>query len=77
MVKSFIADPERAQRWDGLRQDSGDPFVFGPRAFEMYRSLGIDHSAKALIYSDALNVEKALKIKQQCDELGFKKGKLY
>ncbi|EIW84141.1 nicotinate phosphoribosyltransferase [Coniophora puteana RWD-64-598 SS2] len=70
-TEDFILDKARAQRWRGLRQDSGDPFVFAPRAKEIYESLGIDHREKTIIFSDALNVEKALRLKQQCDELGF------
>ncbi|KAF8962685.1 nicotinate phosphoribosyltransferase [Flammula alnicola] len=52
---------------------SGDPFIFAPRVKTMYQSLGIPHDSKSLIFSDALNVEKCLEIKKQCDELGFSK----
>ncbi|KAK7454533.1 nicotinate phosphoribosyltransferase [Stygiomarasmius scandens] len=69
---SLSKNPERARIWHGLRQDSGDPFTFGPRAKQVYESLGIDHRDKMIIYSDALDLEKALKLKQQADELGFK-----
>jgi nicotinate phosphoribosyltransferase len=69
-----VAEPERAHRWTGLRQDSGDPFLFGPRVKEMYKSIGIDHDSKILVYSDALTIDKCLKIKRQCEELGFSKG---
>ena len=65
-------DKDRALRWTGLRQDSGDPYVFAPRAKEVYESMGIDHREKMIIYSDALNNEKALRLKKQCDEIGFK-----
>jgi len=69
--QDFVKDPERAKRWAGLRQDSGDPFVFAPRAREIYQSMGIDHTTKTIIYSDALTVDKALALKKQCDEVGF------
>jgi len=69
--QDFVKDPERAKRWTGLRQDSGDPFVYAPRAWEIYRSMNIDHTSKVIVYSDALNVEKALALKKQCDEVGF------
>ena len=62
---------ERARRWHGLRQDSGDPFVFAPRAKEVYERLGIDPSEKIIVYSDWLNVEKAIALKKQCDALGL------
>lgn len=63
------------RRWGGLRQDSGDPLQFGPSVKRMYESLDIPIENKALIYSDALTVEKCLEIKQQCNTLGFPKGK--
>ncbi|KAH9995740.1 nicotinate phosphoribosyltransferase [Russula vinacea] len=60
--QNFTADVDRARRWHGLRQDSGDPFVFAPQAKE---------AEKVIVYSDWLNVEKAIALKKQCDELGF------
>jgi len=69
--QDFAKDPERAKRWVGLRQDSGDPFVYAPRAREIYRSMNVDHATKVIIYSDGLNVDKALALKKQCDEVGF------
>ncbi|EJF55844.1 nicotinate phosphoribosyltransferase [Dichomitus squalens] len=70
--KDFLANKHFAEHWTGLRQDSGDPFVYAPRAKEIYQQLGVDHTKKIIIYSDALNVDKALQLKKQCDELGFK-----
>ncbi|KAG6877512.1 hypothetical protein C0993_006462 [Termitomyces sp. T159_Od127] len=72
--EDFTADPERAQRWRGLRQDSGDPFAFGPRVKEMYESLGIDPGQKAIIYSDSLSVDKAIRLQKQANELGFEQA---
>ena len=46
--------------------------MFAARAKEIYESLGIDYREKMIIFSDALNLEKALKLKKQCDEIGFK-----
>jgi nicotinate phosphoribosyltransferase len=45
--------------------------LFAPRAKQLYQRLGIDHTKKSIIYSDSLDVEKVLKLKQQCDEAGF------
>ncbi|KAJ3716207.1 nicotinate phosphoribosyltransferase [Lentinula raphanica] len=70
--QSFSKNPARAKKWHGLRQDSGDPLKFGPRAKEVYQKMGIDHREKMIIYSDALNLDKALKLKKQADETGFK-----
>jgi nicotinate phosphoribosyltransferase len=71
-----VQNPARAKKWTGLRQDSGDPFLFGPRVKETYTKLGINWREKLMIYSDALDVEKAVKIQEQCNELGFEKGLL-
>lgn len=69
-----MTDPERARRWSGLRQDSGDPFLFAPRAVEVYKSLGINPQEKRLVYSDSLSVDKALQLKKQTRELGLENG---
>lgn len=69
--KDFVKDKGRAERWTGLRQDSGDPLVYAPRAKEVYEGIGVDYRKHPIIYSDALTDDKALKIKKQCDELGF------
>ncbi|KAJ3572410.1 hypothetical protein NP233_g3105 [Leucocoprinus birnbaumii] len=60
------------ESWTGLQQDSGDPFLFAPRVKDSYAQLGIDHRKKTLMYSDSLNTNKALKLREQCDGLGFK-----
>jgi len=57
-----------------LRQDSGDPFVFAPQVKEVYDSLGINPSEKLIVYSDWLNVEKAIALKKQCDGVGLNRG---
>jgi len=69
--QDFVADPERAKRWKGLRQDSGDPLVFAPLAKAAYDTLGIDTRDKTIIYSDALTVDKALALQAQCNAIGF------
>ena len=70
-LQDFVMDPERARRWKGLRQDSGDPFIYAPRAKQVYESLGINPREKTIIFSDALSVDKVKKLKAQCDEVGF------
>ncbi|KAG5651933.1 hypothetical protein H0H81_006915 [Sphagnurus paluster] len=73
-MQDFTSDPERMRRWAGLRQDSGDPFTFGPRVKAMYESMGIDPSQKVIVYSDSLNVEKAIRLQKQAEELGLEKA---
>lgn len=46
-----------ARLWKGLRQDSGDPFVFGEKAIRFYQQYGIDPLTKLLVFSDGLDLE--------------------
>jgi len=69
--QTFVQDKARALRWSGLRQDSGDPYAFADRAKEVYMSLGIDPASKMIIFSDSLDVEKAVDIKAYSDRLGL------
>ena len=54
-----------------MRQDSGDPFTFAPQAKEVYEQLGINYREKTIIYSDSLDVDKALALKKHCEGIGF------
>ncbi|CAE6424338.1 hypothetical protein ACGC1H_002600 [Rhizoctonia solani] len=67
----FKADIARAERWRGLRQDSGDPFEFISKARATYESMGIDYRKKVIVFSDGLDVELAVKIQQTVDRVGF------
>lgn len=69
--KEFSQDRERVAKWQGLRQDSGDPLLFAPAARAMYEGVGVDYRTKSIIYSDAVTLEKALALKKQCTEIGF------
>lgn len=51
-----------AKLYDGLRHDSGDPFVWANKAINHYKKLGIDPTTKTLVFSDGLNFEKATNI---------------
>ena len=51
--------------YDGVRQDSGDPFVFAERAIAAYHERHIDPKTKTIIFSDALDVEKAVAIQEK------------
>ncbi len=54
--------PGHARDWKGLRQDSGDPIVFGEKAIEFYKGYGIDPMAKLIVFSDGLDVDTIIKI---------------
>lgn len=53
-----------AKLFDGLRHDSGDPFVWGEKAIEHYRKLRIDPLTKMLTFSDGLDIDRALALYQ-------------
>lgn len=55
--------PKFAKLFDGCRHDSGDPYKFGERVIEHYKSLGIDPLTKTIVFSDGLNVETACSIR--------------
>jgi len=52
----------QAQKWRGLRQDSGDPIAFGEKAIAFYEKHGIDPSDKIIVFSDGLDIEAIVKI---------------
>jgi len=61
-MDAFLRDfgPEFATRYQGLRHDSGDPVEWGEKAIAHYQKLGIDPLSKVLVFSDNLDLKKAL-----------------
>lgn len=61
-MNAFLRDfgTEFAERYNGIRHDSGDPIEWGEKAIAHYMQLGIDPREKTLIFSDSLNFTKAL-----------------
>lgn len=55
-----------AKLFDGVRCDSGDEFSFIDRLIARYQELGIDSTTKTIIFSNALDFEKALQIQNYC-----------
>ncbi|KAF1054029.1 MAG: Nicotinate phosphoribosyltransferase 2 [Stenotrophomonas maltophilia] len=51
-----------AKLFDGLRHDSGDPLLWAEKAIAHYESLGIDPRSKTLVFSDGLDLPRALQI---------------
>ncbi|EKN4206865.1 nicotinate phosphoribosyltransferase [Yersinia ruckeri] len=51
-----------ATRYQGLRHDSGDPLEWGEKAIAHFIKLGIDPMSKTLVFSDNLDLEKALNL---------------
>jgi nicotinate phosphoribosyltransferase len=51
-----------ASCYQGVRHDSGDPYVWGDKMIAHYQKLGINPKEKTLLFSDSLNFDKAQKI---------------
>ena len=63
-LKAFTK--ERAQVFAGVRQDSGDPIDFTRKLLAHYRGLNIDPSRKTIVFSDGLDVDRAVAIHEFC-----------
>ncbi len=61
-MDAFLADFDLyfAKLFDGLRHDSGDPYVWGEKALAHYEKLRIDPHTKRLVFSDGLDLPAAL-----------------
>jgi len=60
-VRDF-SDPYFGKLYDGLRHDSGSPFVWGEKAIHMYQQMGIDPLTKTMVFSDGLDFRQMLEI---------------
>ena len=67
--ESFLTNLSRKQAklFDGVRCDSGNEFTFIDQLIARYRELGVDSTTKTIIFSNALDFKKALKIKNYCE----------
>jgi nicotinate phosphoribosyltransferase len=63
-LKSF--DGRLARLFDGVRQDSGDPFAVLEKVIEHYRGLRIDPATKTLVFSDSLEPRRVLELHRAC-----------
>lgn len=68
-MDAFLRDfgMQFAQRYQGLRHDSGDPVEWGEKAIAHYQKLGIDPMSKTLVFSDNLDLDKALVLYRHFD----------
>jgi nicotinate phosphoribosyltransferase len=71
-LDSFFSDFDsyHTRLWDGIRHDSGCPFEFALRAAEHYKKFGV--YGKTLIFSDNLDVDKAIAINEHCKILNIR-----
>ena len=67
-LDSFLKDFDSYQSriWDSVRHDSGDPKKFTDKIIEHYKKIGIDPMSKTIIFSDGLNVDKAIELADYC-----------
>jgi nicotinate phosphoribosyltransferase len=75
-MDAFLADFDLyfAKLFDGLRHDSGDPVAWGEKALAHYERLRINPHDKRLVFSDSLDIGKALALYRRFGgrtQLGF------
>jgi len=56
-----------AIRFNAVRHDSGSEFMFIEKMIKHYRKLGIDSMSKTIIFSDGLDINRAISIKKYCE----------
>jgi nicotinate phosphoribosyltransferase len=63
-IDAFLEDFDLyfAKLFDGLRHDSGDPYEWGEKVIAHYKKLRIDPLTKRLVFSDGLDLPRALAI---------------
>jgi nicotinate phosphoribosyltransferase len=60
----FLLDFNRSMvnNYTGVRHDSGDPYVWGEKIINHYKSYGVDPKTKLLLFSDSLDFDRAQKL---------------
>lgn len=71
---AFLKDfnKETALKFSGVRQDSGDPSTFVIKMSKFYAAMGIDTQSKTIVFSDGLDTQKVIELKQSADHYNFK-----
>ena len=62
---------KHAKLFDGVRQDSGDEYEFVNKTINFYVNKGINYHNKTIVFSNALDFPKAVKILKYCQEKGI------
>jgi nicotinate phosphoribosyltransferase len=62
--KAFFRDFDvnLSNLYDGTRHDSGDPVSYGYNVIQHYRDSGIDPKTKVIVFSDGLDIDKAIEL---------------
>lgn len=58
---------KHAMLFTSMRHDSGDPYEFAEKAIKRYQELKINPMLKYIVFSDSLNIPKAVQIKEYCE----------
>ncbi len=68
-MEAFLRDFDKlfCKAYDGARHDSGDPVEWGEKLIAHYRKMGIDPAAKAAVFSDSLDIPKAIQLARHFD----------
>jgi len=57
-----------ALAYQGVRHDSGSPYEFTDKVVSHYKKLGIDHTKKLIVFSDGLDANECVKIRNYCHD---------
>ncbi len=66
-IDAFLRDFDLyfCKLFDGVRHDSGDPFIWAEKVLGHYSRMHIDPLTKTLVFTDALDIPKAIRIFEQ------------
>ena len=62
-------DSKYARINDGVRQDSGDPLEYYNKIYTHYHNLNIEPKSKKVIFSNGLNTDESIDIKNRCNQM--------
>ncbi len=68
-MEAFFRDFDKlfCKAYDGARHDSGDPVEWGEKLIAHYQKMGVDPATKAAVFSDSLDIPKAIALARHFD----------
>lgn len=66
--KDFSSNSHFSNVYSGLRHDSGDPLEWASKAIKLFLERSNTLEGKSLVFSDGLNIEKALEIQSSLED---------
>lgn len=61
-------DHNLAVKYEGVRHDSGCPFIFTDKIVNHYNKINVDPKRKTIVFSDSLDVDKVHKLTAYCKD---------